>query len=64
MFAIKNKAPSVKYYIAVVLCYRLTGWFLHKLLGKLLSSVLLHKGQMEILKKASQVRGRLVAVWF
>ncbi|XP_064631191.1 glycerol-3-phosphate acyltransferase 1, mitochondrial-like [Lineus longissimus] len=33
---------------------RFTGWFLLKLLGSLLNSIVVHHGQMEMIKKASQ----------
>ena len=39
----------------VVCVSRLTGWFLLKLLGRLLSSVIVHRGQMQMLQTACKV---------
>ena len=35
---------------------RFTAWFLFKLLGRLLTSIQIHKGQIDFLKEACQVR--------
>lgn len=39
----------------VFLRCRFTAWFLFKLFGRLLSSIQIHNGQMDILREASQV---------
>ena len=36
-------------------CSRFTTWFLFKLFGRLLTSIQIHKGQIDILREASQV---------
>ena len=35
---------------------RFTAWFLFKLFGRLLTSIQIHKGQIDFLKEASQVK--------
>ena len=45
---------------------RFTLWFLHKLFGHLLTSLVVHKGSVEMLAKASKVSllTRILLSWF
>ena len=43
--------------------FRFTAWFLFKLFGRLLTSIQIHKGQIDILKEVSQVGGHHIAYW-
>lgn len=50
----ETKARSVLVKMSASISNRLirfTGWFLHKLLGRLLSSIVIHKGQMSLLQQ-------------
>jgi len=46
----------LSYYTVCMCVNRFTGWFLHKLLGRLLSAVIVHRGQMQMLQLACKVR--------
>jgi len=49
--------PTLLLVVTLVVLYvdRFTGWFLHKLLGRLLSAVIVHRGQMQMLQLACKV---------
>lgn len=54
-------------FLCKILCpclSRFTGWFLLKFLSVILHSVLVHKGQMAVLKKAADVRIFLLVHFF
>jgi len=40
---------------SMMLWHRFVGWFLHKLLGRLLSAVTVHRGQIQMLQMACKV---------
>ena len=43
--------------------FRSTAWFLFKLFGRLMTSIQIHKGQIDILQEVSQVGGHHMAYW-
>ncbi len=52
---LKCNISSFTVLIDDVIAYRFTGWFLHHLLGRLYSTILVHKGQIDMIKDATKV---------